>query len=60
MEENIAYLKRLAKRQHLPDIYFVHHGNVSASLREVAEQRMKQETGPMVTGATVTLSLIHI
>ncbi len=57
VEENIAYLKRLAKRQHLPDIYFVHHGNVSASLREVAEQRMKQETGPMVTGATVTLEL---
>ena len=57
MEENIAYLKRLAKRQQLPDIYFVHHGNVSASLREVAEQRMKQETGPMVTGATVTLEL---
>ena len=57
VEENIAYLKRLAKRQQLPDIYFVHHGNVSASLREVAEQRMKQETGPMVTGATVTLEL---
>ncbi len=57
VEQNIAQLKRIAKKVNAPDVYHVHHGSISASLREHAEYLMKQQPGPLVTGATVTLEL---
>jgi Lhr-like helicase len=35
----------------------VHHGNVSALIRETTEDEMKSEDEKIVTGATVTLEL---
>ncbi len=57
VEQNIAQLKRIAKKVHAPDVYHVHHGSISTTLREHTEYVMKNETGPLVTGATVTLEL---
>ena len=57
VEQNIAQLKRIAKKVGAPDVYHVHHGSISTTLREHAEFLMKEQPGPMVTGATVTLEL---
>jgi len=57
IEVNIAYLKQLALQKRERDVFFVHHGNISASDREYAEQQMKTSDLPLVTGATVTLEL---
>ncbi len=57
VEQNIGQLKRIAAKVGAPNVYYVHHGNVSATLREHTEFLMKQKEGPMVTGATVTLEL---
>jgi ATP-dependent Lhr-like helicase len=56
-EQTIAGLRRLAAQRHTPDVYRVHHGSISAALREEAEYQMKHSEQPMVTGATVTLEL---
>lgn len=53
----MANLRQIALRQHAPDVYRVHHGNVSALLREQAEDEMKTSEEQLVTGATVTLEL---
>ena len=53
----IANLKQIANKNKAPDIYRVHHGNVSTVLRESAEIEMKTSTQKIVTGATVTLEL---
>ncbi len=53
----IANLKEIAARRKAPDIYRVHHGNVSALLRENTEDEMKSGEEKIVTGATVTLEL---
>jgi len=53
----IANLKEIALRNKAPDVYRVHHGNVSALLREAAEDEMKDDDEKIVTGATVTLEL---
>ncbi|MCL1975624.1 MAG: DEAD/DEAH box helicase [Firmicutes bacterium] len=53
----IANLKEIALSKKAPDVYRVHHGNVSALLRESAEDEMKSEYEKIVTGATVTLEL---
>ncbi len=52
-----ATLRQIARRRREPDIFLIHHGNLSAALREEAEQRMKAEEGRVVTCATVTLEL---
>lgn len=57
VEATIAYLKRIAEEKRTKDNYFVHHGNISASLREYAEEAMKKSDDKIVTGATVTLEL---
>ena len=57
IEINMAYLKQLARQKRERDVFFVHHGNISASDREYAEQQMKTSDLPLVTGATVTLEL---
>ncbi|MCL2420616.1 MAG: DEAD/DEAH box helicase [Defluviitaleaceae bacterium] len=53
----LANLREIALRNKSPDVYRVHHGNVSAMLRETTEDEMKSEDEKIVTGATVTLEL---
>ncbi|MDR1687609.1 MAG: DEAD/DEAH box helicase [Clostridiales bacterium] len=53
----IANLRVIAEKNKAPDIYRVHHGNVSAFLREQTEDEMKTSDEKIVTGATVTLEL---
>jgi len=53
----MAHLREIALKHKAPDVYRVHHGNVSALLRENTEDEMKSEEEKIVTGATVTLEL---
>ncbi len=53
----MAHLREIALKHKAPDVYRVHHGNVSALLRENTEDEMKSEDEKIVTGATVTLEL---
>ncbi len=53
----IANLKEVALKNKAPDVYRVHHGNVSALIRENTEDEMKSADEKIVTGATVTLEL---
>ena len=53
----MANLREIALKNKAPDIYRVHHGNVSALIRENAEDEMKSNDEKIVTGATVTLEL---
>lgn len=53
-----ASLRQIAERRHERDIFLIHHGNLSASLREEAEAKMKDdEEAEAVTCATVTMEL---
>jgi ATP-dependent helicase Lhr and Lhr-like helicase len=56
-ESVVAALRQIADDEHSPDIYHVHHGSISAALREAAEQAMRDPVQPAVTAATVTLEL---
>lgn len=56
-ESVITNLRQIASTEGLPDIYHVHHGSISAKLRETAEEAMREPTVPSVTAATVTLEL---
>ena len=53
----MAHLREIAIKNKAPDVYRVHHGNVSALLRESTEDEMKSADEKIVTGATVTLEL---
>lgn len=53
----MAHLREIALQKKAPDVYRVHHGNVSALLRETTEDEMKSADEKIVTGATVTLEL---
>ena len=53
----MANLREIALKHKAPDVYRVHHGNVSALLRETTEDEMKSADEKIVTGATVTLEL---
>ena len=53
-----ATFRQIAKLRGDPDHFLIHHGNLSAALREEAELRMKdEESAPAVTCATVTMEL---
>ena len=52
-----ATLRQIAAKRRDPDIFLIHHGNLSAALREDAEARMKNDEEHVVTCATVTLEL---
>ncbi|MBQ2719059.1 MAG: DEAD/DEAH box helicase [Clostridia bacterium] len=52
-----ATLRQIAKRRGEKDIFYIHHGNLSASLREDAERRIKDEAERSVVAATVTMEL---
>ena len=56
-EEIIVNLRGLAERNKQPSFYHVHHGSISAPLREAAESAMKAEGKLACTAATVTLEL---
>lgn len=57
VEITIGYLKKIAENKKTPDNFLVHHGNISASLREYTEAKMKENESKIITGATVTLEL---
>ena len=57
VEDIITNLRDLARRQRDPDIYHVHHGSISAPLRDAAERAMKEDLSPTVIAATITLEL---
>ena len=52
-----ATFRQLAKLRGDPDVFLIHHGNLSASIREEAEQKMKEDGEFAVTCATVTMEL---
>lgn len=52
-----ATLRQIADRRGDPDVFLIHHGNLSASLREEAEMKLKDNGLRTVTCATVTLEL---
>ena len=52
-----ATLRQIAARRREPDVFLIHHGNLSAALREDAELKMKNEESHVVTCATVTMEL---
>lgn len=52
-----ATFRQIAACRGEPDVFLIHHGNLSAALREDAELRMKNDERPVVTCATVTMEL---
>lgn len=52
-----ATFRQIADRRGDPDIFLIHHGNLSASIREEAEMKTKDENIRSVTCATVTMEL---
>jgi len=56
-ESVIASLRQIATDEGYPDIYHVHHGSISAGLRQAAEAAMREPNNPAVTAATLTLEL---
>lgn len=52
-----ATLRQIARARGDDDIFLIHHGNLSAALREDAERRLKDEAGRAVVAATVTMEL---
>lgn len=52
-----ATLRQIAKKRDEPDRFSIHHGNLSAAIREEAELKLKDDAIKNVTCATVTLEL---
>ncbi len=52
-----ATLRQIAAARGDRDIFLIHHGNLSAALREDAERRIKEEGERHVVCATVTMEL---
>ncbi len=52
-----ATLRQIARRRSEPDTFNIHHGNLSASIREEAEMKLKDDELLNTTCATVTLEL---
>ena len=57
VEDVIAHMKHIAKQRGERDVFYVHHGSVSASLRREAEHALRDHAGPTVAAATLTLEL---
>ncbi|MBX3014192.1 MAG: DEAD/DEAH box helicase [Caldilineaceae bacterium] len=57
VEKITATLRNLAATNRTPDFYHAHHGNVSAVLREEAENAMRDPESKACTAATLTLEL---
>ena len=56
-EKIIADMKTIAANNQERDIFYVHHGSVSAVLRHDAETALRESSGPTVAAATLTLEL---
>ncbi len=52
-----ATMRQIADNRHERDNFLIHHGNLSASIREEAEAKMKNNEKKCVTCATVTMEL---
>ena len=52
-----ATLREIAEYRREPDVFLIHHGFLSASIREEAEMKMKNDEMKAVACATVTLEL---
>ena len=52
-----ATMRQIAHKRGDDDIFLIHHGNLSAALREEAEMRLKNDDLRTVVCATVTLEL---
>lgn len=52
-----ATLRRYCDALKMPDRFLIHHGNLSAAIREDAEEKMKDESLPFHTVTTATLEL---
>lgn len=50
-------MRRVAARRQERDVFHVHHGSISAMLREETEAALRTGSGPAVAAATVTLEL---
>ncbi len=50
-------LRQYCDLRHEPDRFLIHHGNLSASYRETAEEAMKDDSQCMTTVTTATLEL---
>lgn len=50
-------LRRIAAKRQDPDVFHVHHGSISAMLREETEAALRSGPGPAVAAATLTLEL---
>lgn len=51
------HLRQYCEARHEPDRFLIHHGNLSASYRESAEEEMKDDNSFMSVCATATLEL---
>ncbi|MDO3411284.1 DEAD/DEAH box helicase [Saccharibacillus sp. CPCC 101409] len=56
-ETTILEMRRIAAQREQPDVFHVHHGSISAMLREEAEAALREGYGPAVAAATLTLEL---
>ena len=52
-----ATLRQIADNRNEPDTFLIHHGNLSASIREEAEAKMKDDEAKYAVCATVTMEL---
>ena len=52
-----ATLRQIARERGERNKFLIHHGNLSASIREEAEMKMKNDEEEVVTCATVTMEL---
>lgn len=52
-----ATFRQIARNRGDRDIFLIHHGNLSAAIREEAEAKMKDDEYATVTCATVTMEL---
>lgn len=53
----MLHAAQLLRSRHEPDRFLIHHGNLSASLRETAEELMRDEEQAQTTVTTSTLEL---
>ncbi|MBQ9007653.1 MAG: DEAD/DEAH box helicase [Atopobiaceae bacterium] len=56
-EDVTTTLRQYCEANHEPDRFLIHHGNLSQSIREGAEDLMRDETVPFTTVTTATLEL---
>ncbi|AKB57971.1 DEAD/DEAH box helicase [Methanosarcina barkeri] len=56
-EKTIADMKEIALKKNERDVFYVHHGSVSAALRHEVESTLRDSNGPTIAAATLTLEL---